>query len=294
MFKTILKRVLPAKLLPHVRQIYQNRIRARIQALPALTEIMFTNILRHELELKDGDVVFIHSAVDRLHLAFPFYRILSLIRKIIGEHGTMLFVTYPKLSSYEYLLSGEIFDVKNTPSYTGILSEFARRQKEAIRSLHPTKSVCAIGRYALDLTNTHQHSPFPYDACSPYYKIMQYDGKIIGLGVSTSNLSFVHCVDDALKDAFPAKPYHQRLFQAKCITYDGSLEIVRTFAHNQKVMHHDIPLYMRRHISKEVCKDITIQGMKFFRAKAGDLFTVMLDLAKENITIYPQRSCKRR
>ena len=294
MFKTVLKRALPATLLRHARQRYQNRIRARIQELPELTETIFTNILIYDLELKNGDVVFIHSAVDRLHLAFPFYRILSLIRKIIGEHGTMLFVTYPKLSSYEYLLSGEIFDVRNTPSYTGILSEFARRQKEAIRSLHPTKSVCAIGRYALELTNTHQHSPFPYDACSPYYKIMQYDGKIIGLGVSTSNLSFVHCVDDALKDGFPVKPYHPRLFQAKCITYDGSIELVSTFAHNKKVMKHNIPFYMRNHVPEGSCKDITIQGMTFFRAKANDLFAVMLDLAKKNITIYPQRAYKGR
>jgi aminoglycoside 3-N-acetyltransferase len=290
MFKNVLKRVLPAKLLLHARQIRQNRFRARIRALPELTEVMFTNILLHDLELKNGDVVFIHSAVDQLHLAFPFYQILSLIRKIIGEYGTMLFVTYPKLSSYEYLLSGEIFDVKNTPSYTGILSEFARRQKGAIRSLHPTKSVCALGRHAIDLTNTHQHSPFPYDACSPYYKIMQYDGKIIGLGVSTSNLSFVHCVDDNLKDAFPVKTYHQRLFQAKCITYAGSIEIVSTFAHNKKAMKHNIPFYMRRYVPGEICKDMTIQGMKFFRAKAEDLFTVMLDLSKENVTIYPQRS----
>jgi aminoglycoside 3-N-acetyltransferase len=206
----------------------------------------------------------------------------------------MLFVTYPKLLSYEFLRRGEIFDVRTTPSYMGVLSEFARRQKNAIRSLHPTKSVCAIGPYAKELTSSHQESPYPFDYCSPYYKLINYDAKIIGLGVSTEVLSFVHCVDDSLKEAFIVEPYHNKLFSAKCLNYDGELEIVQTLAHNMRKMNHNIPSFMKKNISSETCRDMSIHNMHFFLAKTRELLSVMIKLAQDNTTIYPKSSYKRR
>ena len=113
------------------------------------------------MNLRSGDLVYVHSGMDGLNLAFPFYRILFLIREVIGPAGTVLFPSYPnhRISSYEYLRQGKVFDVRRTPSYTGILTEFARRQSGAVRSLHPTKSVCAIGPAAAEITATHHLSP---------------------------------------------------------------------------------------------------------------------------------------
>lgn len=261
---------------------------ARAASLPPLTERDLTRILTDDLKLSNGDTVFIHSSIDQLNLEFPFYRLLSLIRQTIGPEGTALFPTYPQASSYEFLSGEKIFDVRKTPSYTGILTEFARRQRNALRSLHPTKSVCAIGRYARELTDTHQLSPYPYDQNSPYKKIVEYDGKIVGLGVLTRNLSFVHCADDALKDDFPVRPYHEQIFAAQCINYEGQAEIVPTYAHDLRKMNHNIPRFMKKHIPAEVCEDLRLQGRAFFRADARSLFALMVRLAKNGITIYPR------
>jgi aminoglycoside 3-N-acetyltransferase len=289
-FKGILQQLIPAPIVPYARHFYHSRQRARIAALAPLTESMLLNILTADLKLKHGDVVFIHSSIDQLNLTFPFYRVLHLIRQVVGATGTLLFPTYPKLTSYEYLSTGDVFDVRRSPSYTGIITEFARKQKDAVRSLHPTKSVCALGKYATELTGTHQQSPYPYDSCSPYYRMMERDGKIIGLGVSTKNLSFVHCVDDALKEEFPVQPYHPTLFQARCINYSGAVDIVSTFAHNRQVMNFNLPLFMKRYIPKDICEDMRLYGMNFFSAKSKALFGSMLDLARKNVTIYCQKS----
>src|SRR5262245_52168414 len=290
------KTILPVRAFSSLRRAKWERERRRVAALPPLRESEFKNVLSNNLQLEAGDLVYVHSGMDGLNLGFPFYRILFLIQEVIGREGTVVFPTYPnhRISSYEWLKQGNVFDVRRTPSYTGILTEFARKQKNAVRSLHPTKSVCALGKYALELTKTHQQSPFPYDYCSPYYRIMEHDAKIIGLGVSTKHLSFVHCVDDALKDKFPVQPYHPRLFQAKCINYCGQVEVVGTFAHNIEMMNHNIPLYMKRYVPDDICQDITRYGMKFFRARAKDLFDLMLDLAKKNATIYNQQPFSRR
>lgn len=288
---SIARRILPAEVIASLTRTKKRLNRARVSRLPLLSEKAFTDILRDELLLTCGDTVYIHSSVDQLNLAFPFYRVLPLIQNVIGPQGTVLFPTYPNrspISSYEYLSSGKVFDVRRTPSYTGLLTEFARRQRNAVRSLHPTKSVCAIGHYAKDLTATHQHSPYPYDRCSPYFKLVEHQAKIVGIGVWTTYLSFVYCVDDALKKDGPVDTYFPELFAAPCINYEGVMEIVETYAHNMSRVIHDIPQFMKEHVPEELCVDIAINGMKFFRADAQRLFELMLNLAKEGITVYPR------
>jgi len=253
-----------------------------------LSETELLQILVDELGVGKGDTVFIHSSIDQLNLGFPFYRVLPLLQDLVGGRGTLLFPTYPQLSSYEFLRRGEVFNVRKTPSYTGILSEVARRQANAARSLHPTKSVCALGAAAQELTRDHHKSPYPYDACSPYYRIGEFDGKMIGLGVSTANLSYVHCVDDALKQDFPVQPYHPQLFAATCINAEGEKVIVETYAHDMRKMNHNIPRFMKAHISSEACVDLNLSGVKFFRADARKLFDEMSRLAESGKTIYPR------
>ncbi len=287
----IARKLLPAETVASLSRAKKKLDRARVARLPQLSEQDFKEILAQDLRLCEGDTVFVHSSIDRLNLDFPFYRVLSLLRDVIGPKGTVLFPTYPnhRLSSYEYLRQGNVFDVRRTPSYIGLLTEFARRQREARRSLHPTKSVCAIGPLAEELTATHQNSPYPYDTCSPYYKLVEHGAKIVGLGVWTFNLSFVYCTDDALKDAAPVQTYHPEKFASQCINYKGETEIVETYVHDaRKVDTHDVPRYMKQHIAGEVCSDINIKGMKFFRADAARLFDAMLRLAKEGITVYPR------
>ena len=253
-----------------------------------LSETQLLKIFENDLGLCKGDTVFVHSSIDQLKLGFPFYRVLPLLEDFIGARGTLLFPTYPRLSSYEFLRRGEVFDIKKSPSYTGILSELARRQANSVRSLHPTKSVCAIGAAAEELTRDHQKSPYPYDSCSPYYRITEFGGKIVGLGVSTANLSFVHCVDDALKDRFPVQPYHKQLFAATCINRAGATVIVETYAHDLRKMNHNIPRFMKTHVSSDACVDLNLNGMKFFRVDARRLFAEMSSLAATGKTIYPR------
>ena len=285
------KAVLPKRAVDSLRHAKWERERRRVAALPPLTESDFKEILTNDLRLTLDDLVYVHSGMDGLNLSFPFYRILFLIQEIIGSGGTVVFPTYPnhRISSYEWLREGNVFDQRRSPSYTGILTEFARRQRKAIRSLHPTKSVSAIGPAAKELTATHHSSPYPYDTNSPYYKLIAGGGKIIGLGATTNYVSFGYCVDDALKEKFPVRVYHDRLFKAECINYEGEHVIVETYAHDMSTtVHPDMPEWMRTYVSEEACRDMVVRGMKFFRADAPKLFAEMMELAKRDIIAYPR------
>jgi aminoglycoside 3-N-acetyltransferase len=291
--KDVLRTLLPPPVLAYARSERARRRRARDRPGYALSQDEFRTILTDALRLRTGDVVFVHSSIDRLGLGFPFYGILSLIRQIVGEAGTVLFPTYPRLAAHESLLSGEVFDVRTSPSYTGILTEFARRQRAAIRSLNPTKSVVALGPQARELTSTHQDSPYPYDRCSPYYKLMDVGARIVGLGVSTHSMSFVHCIEDELKDEFPVRPYFPRQFDGRCVDYDGRSRVVQTYAHDPaKMQWRDIPRLLDTQVRgcfDDVYADLELHGMPFFWADSRSLFQVMVDLARQGTTVYDRR-----
>jgi aminoglycoside 3-N-acetyltransferase len=289
--RKLAKSVLPKRTVDSLRHAKWEREKRRVASLTPLTEKDFRTILTDDLRLASGDLVYVHSGMDGLNLDFPAYRILFVIQEVIGRDGTVVFPTYPnhRISSYEWLKQGKVFDVRRTPSYTGILTEFARRQRKAIRSLHPTKSVCAIGPAAAELTATHHVSPYPYDTNSPYFKLIAGGGKIIGLGTTTNYISFGYCVDDAFKDQFPVRVYHDEMFAAPCINYDGEQVVVQTFAHNMRTtVHPDIPEWMRTYVSADACRDLVVCGMKFFRADAPKLFEEMMELARRDIIAYPR------
>jgi aminoglycoside 3-N-acetyltransferase len=292
----IARAIFPDRAVAQLRRAKWEWERRRVAALAPLSEEDFTGILTGELNLSSGDLVYVHSGMDGLNLDFPFYRILYLIQQVIGPTGTVLFPTYPnhRMSSYEYLRQGKVFDVRRTPSYTGILTEFARRQRQAVRSLHPTKSVCAIGPAAREITATHQLSPYPYDSCSPYYKLIEGGGKIIGLGASTNYISFGYCVDDALKEKFPVRVYHEEIFAVRCINYEGEQVIVNTLAHDMSTtVHPDMPRFMKAYVSAAACRDLRVRGMHFFRASAPKLFEEMMSLAERDIIAYPRSVYKK-
>jgi len=289
--RKLAKAVLPKRAVDSLRHAKWERERRRVASLPPLTETELRAILIDDLRLTSGDLVYVHSGMDGLNLDFPFYRILFLIQEIIGSHGTVVFPTYPnhRISSYEWLKQENVFDIRRTPSYTGILTEFARRQRRAVRSLHPTKSVCAIGPAARELTSPHQLSPYPYDTNSPYYKLIAGGGKIVGLGATTNYVSFGYCVDDAFKEKFPVRVYHNELFEAPCTNYDGEQVVVKTFAHDMNTtVHPDMPEWMRTYVSEDACRDLILHGMRFFRADAPRLFAEMMELARRDIIAYPR------
>lgn len=294
MFKSVARAFFPQPLKAQLHRFQATRRRIRISGLPPISENRFCEILTDRLDIHSGDTVMVHSSMDHLNLDFPFFKVLPLLLDVAGRDGTLVFPTFSKESSHDFLARGLVFDVRNTPSHTGALTELARRHRHSVRSLHPTKSVCAIGPLAEELTCEHHLAPLAYHARSPFYKLMHHGGKIVGLGASTRNLSFVHCVDDVMGDDFPVQPYEDTLYEANCIDRHGEIVRVEAYGHAMAKMKHDVTSLVKRHLPNEVCEDVTIDGMPFFRADAAPLFDHLIALARQGVTIYPRKVYKPR
>ncbi len=245
--------------------------------------------LTDELGVKIGDTLFVHSSIDKLNIRFPADQLIPLLLEIVGPEGTLAFPCwhFPERAE-EYLNNpNNVFDVKKSPSVMGLLPEFARRNKQALRSLHPTSSVVAIGKHAQELVFEHHLSEYPCGQLSPFYKIINYKGKILGLGEKPeTSLSFVHCAEDVMGGSFPVKTRTDKVFTGHVIDQHGNEIQVKTRAAHRNIQYRNIRGFFKKHISQNECTLTRKRGAWFYVANAAPLFNKMQMLAMQGKTIY--------
>lgn len=262
--------------------------RVKFKLLPTLDQDQFKTMLREDLGLQEGDVVFVHTAFGKMNVDFSGFKILSLLQSIVGEKGTLLFPCWHfNFRAAEYLSDTEnVFDVKKSRTVMGLVNELARRNKKAVRSLHPTNSVVAIGKLAEELTQDHHKDVLPNGAQSPFFKITQHKGKIVGLGEPANLcLSFVHCVEDILGDDFPYNTREKKLYEGRVIDHEGNETMIKTLAAHADIKNRNLTKYFD-HLSVDALKRIKKGGTEYFVADADQLYKEMVELTKKGITIY--------
>ena len=269
-------------------KIIKNKYRRLLYFIhPKLSESEFRQILTNNLGIGKGSVVFIHSSIDKLFINFNPEKVLDILIEIVGSEGTILLpCTQLQERADVYLQRGEIFNVKKTLPKMGLLPGLAMFHKNSVRSLHPTNSVVAIGKLANELTKEHPDSIYPCGDKSPYYKIIAYNGIIIGLGVTIETLTFVHTIEDVMKDKFPVQTRRKEIFYAKVLDWKGDERVIPTLVQHPNTGYRQITQYMKKHIPQNIYFDFKFKNVKFFKADAKLLFEKMTDLASKNITIY--------
>jgi aminoglycoside 3-N-acetyltransferase len=144
--------------------------------------------------LEAGDKVFVHSAL------FKFRGLMNVeiddIPKVVTE--SLLDVVGPKGGIYVPTFTfsfceGEPFDIRNTPSEMGALTEYIRQRDDSVRSPHPMQSITGIGPDANDIckrdTRTTYSSEGPIDA------LYEQEAKVLCLGVPFMSSPF-HYVEE--------------------------------------------------------------------------------------------------
>ncbi|WP_404469078.1 AAC(3) family N-acetyltransferase [Sutcliffiella horikoshii] len=124
--------------------------------------------------------------------------VINTLKDLIGEDGTLLMPSYGNDRTF--------FDVNNTTSNAGVLSELFRLQMNTIRSACTHFSISASGKNAFDLTKNHFKSEYGFDNNSPYYlftKLPNSKVLFLGLGQEPTQISLFHCAGYILKDKIP-------------------------------------------------------------------------------------------
>lgn len=185
--------------------------------------------------IQQGDTLMLHASLSKLGLVNGGAQsVISAILKAIGPQGNLAMPAFPASGfNFDYLSTNPIFDVNNTVSKTGIISEVFRQMPGVRRSLHPTDSVCALGPQAGYLTQDHFNQLSPYNENSPFYRLCALNAKIIMLGVDLNSLTNLHTLEDAVQD-FKFPVYHSHIFECEIIDHKGIKHKVKTKAHDPK------------------------------------------------------------
>jgi aminoglycoside 3-N-acetyltransferase len=201
------------------RPISEDKIRADLQALPLPSET----------------VVFMHSSMSRLgYVEGGAATIATALYEVIvrNRNSTLAVPTFTMTGGMaDTLRAGGVFDLRTTPSVTGRITETIRQYPGAVRSLHPTHSVAALGPRAEWLTEAHHRDIHSFGAISPFGRLIEADGFVLGLGIDLGPVTFVHTVEDLSN--FPIPIY----------TADSPISAVCRDGHGRavevKVMAHD-------------------------------------------------------
>jgi aminoglycoside 3-N-acetyltransferase len=117
----------------------------------------------------------------------------------LGGDGTLLM---PALSYESVNAENPVFDVANTPSCVGALTEYFRRRPGTVRSVHPTHSVCGIGRGARRMLDEHSRDVTPCGRNSPYFKLGEESGQILFIGCGLKPNTSMHAVEELVEPPY--------------------------------------------------------------------------------------------
>lgn len=182
-----------------------------------VTRASLTNDLR-ALGIERGAVVLVHSSLSGLGwVEGGAEAVIDALLDAVGERGTVLF---PTLTGSELDGPGHPphMDVRSTPCWTGAIPETARKRPDAVRSLHPTHSVVALGSGARQFTEGHERVETPCGLGSPYTRLMDAGGSILLLGgVTHSSNTSLHAIEE-----LAGVPYHLQPETTDGVVIDSS------------------------------------------------------------------------
>ena len=88
------------------------------------------------------------------------------------------------------------FEVKSTPTFTGILPELFRQRANVLRSLHPTHSLAALGRDAAAFVAGHEKYDTAFNRQGPFGRLYARGGKVLLIGVTLNCATCIHALEE--------------------------------------------------------------------------------------------------
>ncbi len=174
-----------------------------------------------------GDTIMVQSAIGQFNnVEGGPAAVLSALLNQIGESGTLITPSFPHWSTA--IGSNAIFDVVETRSDMGVLTEMVRVLPQAHRSLHPTHPVVAVGPRAIEITAGHHKQPVAFGLDTPFFRLAKGGGKIVMIGVDLNSLTAFHVYEDLVMPISWCKVYEDnpRTFEIvdrdrRTIRYEG-------------------------------------------------------------------------
>ena len=263
--------------------------------------ITYDRLLRdfRALGLGPGDAVLMHSSLKRIgYVEHGPKTVLDALYAAVSPGGTIVLPAY-------HVIGGTILETCKIPDYIfdprvhgtrlGRLPEELLRFPGVERSLHPTHSVCALGPQARYLTEAHHLASSTFGKQSPWDRLIEIGGKVMGLGIPMAPGGLYHPLEDLMADEFPLPVRMKETYQLKCMHPSGELIEVPVVpldpAFSERRIDHPSRADLREYFWQEFTRVGLLRVGQVGEARtwwmpARDFFDHLVRLMREGITIY--------
>jgi aminoglycoside 3-N-acetyltransferase len=144
-----------------------------------------------EVGVAAGDTLLVHSSYKSFGgVDGGPQTVIDALLEVLGEEGTLIMPAF----NFDFC-KGAPWDVNETPSHMGIITELVRQNPESRRVFHPIYSFSILGKHKDYLSSVTDKSA--YGAGSLFAKLRELDGKMLIIGLDyTNSWTFVHHIEE--------------------------------------------------------------------------------------------------
>lgn len=177
--------------------------------------------------VRQGDSLLVHSS---MHALGPIEAgadgVIDTLIEAVGPDGLLAMPTH----TWDVVNDRQpVWHETLSPSHVGILTNLLRGRAAAVRSIHPTHSIAALGAGAREFCAGHDNDDSPCSPTSPYGRLIENKGKVLLLGVDLTRCTLIHCLEEmaGLGEIWSLTPPEPRF----CILANGEMIPVLARAH---------------------------------------------------------------
>lgn len=244
--------------------------------------------------LKEGDTLLVHSSLSKLgNINGGAKTVLEAFIEFIGPQGNIAFPTYSYINTMHETMQDKnfVFDPQKNPSIVGIISEEFRKWPGVKRSVHPTHSVSALGPDAGLITSGHLEALSNFGPGTPFHKLRELKGKIVGIGIPIGPVTIYHSVEDFFPALFKGVYFPK---QISLNVFDkGSIVAKKIYIHNPTYHKSridktpEIQNWFRDHLLKKgILHESQFGESNIWWMDIQELFDELLALKEKDISIY--------
>lgn len=198
--------------------ILKNRIVPNEKA-KAIEKVNINDLKKNLIKagIKKGDVLIVHSSMKGIRgFEMAPEEIISYLKDLVGEEGMLLMPAYPqypdsvtKMQYNEVYSETYEYDVNNTASWTGLITNLFWKGEDVTRSHYPNNTLSAWGKNSTEIFREEMRSDLAFDKYSAWSYCVERSAKVLFLGIHAHHaLSEIHIAEDFLDEKWPIKGWY--------------------------------------------------------------------------------------
>ena len=225
--------------------------------------------------LKKDDICFVHSSLSSFgYVQGGADAVIDALLETTGSAGTVVMPTF----TFNHHKTNIAFDINNTASEVGRITEVFRKRDGAVRSAHICHSVAAIGPDAKECIGDGVKS---FAEESAFHKLYKLDTWQLFLGVDFSVCTELHAVEECLQVPYR---YYRDYKCSSIILPDGSKVPCRSVEFLRKEgYHNDFEKMTRFFADKGILRTARVGNAEIINAKTRDIFDITKEEMKEDM-----------